>query len=157
MSEPSEQPVQTSGYEQRDVHAGGLLIFAIVFACAVALVLLAGFGLYRFVAASSPFANVSPNLQPQPAPPQPRLEPEPSNPRLPGADLERVQQEEASRVGPDAWKWLDADHKFARIPLSDAMDLAVDRGLPAALPPAPGQANLPQPPASAAHGPAGAP
>jgi hypothetical protein len=91
------------------------------------------------------------------APPEPRLEPEPSHDEMPGADLKAVEARERAMIGPDAWRWVDGSHQFARIPVQQAIDLAVARGLPNTLP-ATQPSSLPvMPPASAVHGPGGVP
>jgi len=91
------------------------------------------------------------------APPDPRLEPEPSRDVLPHVDLADVQSRERALIGGHAWNWADASHQFARIPLEQAMNLVVQGGLPETLP-ATQPSTLPvMPAASALHGPGGVP
>nr|AYC79938.1 hypothetical protein [uncultured bacterium] len=90
-------------------------------------------------------------------PPEPTLEPEPHHDILPRADLEEVRARQRALIGPAALGWVDANHKFARIPLDQAIDMAVSNGLPTSLPATQPSTQPFMPPASAIHGPGGKP
>ncbi len=49
---------------------------------------------------------------------------------LPHVDLAEVQAREQALIGEHAWGWVDSSHQFARIPVQQAMNLAVKQGLP---------------------------
>jgi hypothetical protein len=90
-------------------------------------------------------------------PPDPTLEPEPRHDILPRADLEEVRARQRALIGPGALGWVDANHKFARIPLDQAIDRAVNNGLPSSLPATQPTTRPFMPPASAMHAPGGKP
>jgi hypothetical protein len=88
-------------------------------------------------------------------PPDPRLEPEPSRDVLPRQDLLEVQARERSLL--NGHGWLDANHKFARIGLEQATEMAVERGVPLTLPAIGATTQQSTPLASSTHGPGGVP
>ncbi len=106
--------------------------------------------LQAFPAQSMAFPNAN-------VPPDPRLEPEPSHNVLPRGDLLENRAREQALIGPQAWSWVDSSHQFARIPLDQAMKLAVEHGLPDTLPATQPTTQQFMPPASALHGPGGVP
>ena len=90
-------------------------------------------------------------------PPAPGVQPEPARPELPAEELARVRSREAALVGREAHGWVDANHQFARVPLQQAMNVAVETGLPEKLPATQPSAGPFMAPASARHGPGGVP
>jgi hypothetical protein len=76
---------------------------------------------------------------------------------LPEADLAEVQAHEQLLIGDRAWGWSDSTHQFARIPIQEAMNLAVQHGLPNVLPATQPGSQPTGAPASALHGPGGIP
>jgi hypothetical protein len=160
MPETSPTPV---GHELRDAALLPILLFAICLAATVILFHWLAWRSLRFleyhedtqyIAAfpANPLLSKLPN-----DPPDPRLEPEPSHDQLPLIDLQSVRARESSLLGPHSWGYVDPAHRFARIPLQQAMDMVVDRGLPTVLPATQPSAPPGQPPASAVHGPGGIP
>jgi hypothetical protein len=106
----------------------------------------------RITFPANPIADAMPT-----APPDPRLQPEPSHDVLPEADLAEVQAHEQLLIGDRAWGWSDSTHQFARIPIQEAMNLAVQHGLPNVLPATQPGSQPTGAPASALHGPGGIP
>lgn len=151
------------GYEVRDARAPVLLFFGIGIVAVTAVCHLAAWDVLKWSAhreerenavafPASPLYNVIPTR-----PPEPTLEPEPHHDVLPRGDLEEVRARQRSIIGPDALGWADPDHRFARIPLDRAIDLAVNNGLPTTLPATQPTTQPFMPPASALHGPGGVP
>jgi hypothetical protein len=125
MDEPHDAPQphhETSDVDVRAVFAfgGGLIIVAI----AIHLVI---FGLFRFFSAREarqpppqfPLAVQDENR----LPPQPRLQ---TNPRQ---DLRDLRAKEDAIL--QSYGWIDKNNGVVRIPIQRAMELTVQRGLPA--------------------------
>jgi len=151
------------GHELSDAAPRPVLIFALSLLAALAAIQWIGWksliALQRHEDAqnqidfpANPLSAVMPDV-----PPDPRLEPEPSHDVLPLADLTDVKTREQALIGPNAWGWVDSSHQFARIPVQQAIDLAVRHGLPEFLPATQPSAPSSMPPASALHGPGGVP
>jgi len=62
-------------------------------------------------------------------PPEPRLQPEPPEWRTPREDLRDFRQQEDETLS--SYGWADKNAGAVRIPVSEAMKLTVQRGLPA--------------------------
>jgi hypothetical protein len=125
MAEHNGAP-QQPGFEPRDVNVRALskLAFALIAICTVALLALAG--LYRFFqsreAALQPPADTL-GANARGIPPEPRLQ------NTPIADLKQIRDSEDQILG--SYGWLDRDTGVIRIPVSRAMELLAQRGLPA--------------------------
>lgn len=165
MTHPTHNPPESSSakHETRDAGAGPLVLFAIALVVTLIIVHWVGWGAYRWLTGSTETENRQtferhPLSEAMPAvPPDPRLEPEPSRDALPRADLLEVQTRERALLGDQTWGWVDSTHQFARIPLAQATNLAVERGLPLTLPATQPSAPPSMPPASSLHGPGGVP
>ena len=113
------------GYEESDVNVGGIFVFAIGLLVTAVIVHLLVWMMFAYFAGREtrravrqfPLASQQPST-----PPSPRLQ---VNPR---EDLREL------RAGEDAvlnnYGWVDKDNGIARIPISEAMKLTVQRGLP---------------------------
>jgi hypothetical protein len=164
MEQPKHKSSEAAvGHELRDATPRPVFIFAVSLLAALAAVQWLGWKSLLFLQRhediknqadfpTHPLAAVMPSI-----PPDPRLEPEPSHDVLPLADLTRVKAREQALIGPGAWGWNDSSHQFARIPVQQAIDLAVENGLPNVLPASQPSAAPFMPPASAARGPGGVP
>jgi hypothetical protein len=114
-------------HEARDIDARLLVRFAaalIVVMVAVTLVLVALFRHFSVLAARSD----------PPAPPLPRYEaglsaPEPRLQTRPAQDLARLRAEEGAAL--NGYGWVDEQAGILHIPIGRAMELTVERGLPA--------------------------
>lgn len=145
------------GHEQKDASVKGLIIFIVCFVIGVAgihyitLKVWESLNVWQnrhdpFYGQTNPVAAVVDN-----APPEPRLEPSLWNPKTPEQDLQDVNQEQLEEL--HTWKWSDASHRFAQIPIETAMRLAVEQGIPLKLPATQPTAPPGLPNASAVHGP----
>jgi hypothetical protein len=158
-----ENPGANLGHELRDASPRPVLIFAIFLLVVLVFVHWLAFRSLRFLESredlqyradfpTNPLSQQMPGV-----PPDPRLEPEPSHDQLPIVDLQAVQSRQQSLIGSSAWGYVDPSRHFARIPIQQAIDMAVTSGLPDVLPATQPSAPPGQPPASAAHGPGGLP
>ena len=116
-----------SPYERRDVDVWVVGKFGIALAllCVVCLALL--FGLFRFFEARNggpkPRFEQSVGIDASKLPPEPRLE------ESPILDLQRMRAAEDQVL--NSYAWIDKQNGIVRIPIGQAMDLLVQRGLPA--------------------------
>ncbi|MGA2441197.1 MAG: hypothetical protein ABSH08_09565 [Tepidisphaeraceae bacterium] len=165
MEHPNPNPPESApmGHELRDAAPLPILIFAVSLVVTLVLVHLVARGALNLLQSNQdaadriafpthPLSGVMPTV-----PPEPRLEPEPSHDVLPRVDLVEVQARERALIGQHAWGWVDSSHQFVRIPIEQAMKLAVEHGLPNVLPATRPSTQPFMPPASALHGPGGVP
>ncbi len=126
------KPVNTNpGYEKRDVNTRGILYFVL----ALFLLLVASFlsmrSLFGYFSATQPLGPAaSPFTNSRALPPEPRLQVQPVE------DLNHVRQGQEELL--NTYGWVDRASGKVRIPIDRAMDLVIERGLPA-------RQNAPQP------------
>jgi hypothetical protein len=113
------------GHETRDANPRGLAFFGGCMAVVLFMVSLSMWLLFNFFAGhqklgppASPFAQG----QPMPAPDVPRLQ------VTPREDLERSLGQQSHTL--NSYAWVDQKSGVVRIPISRAMDLLLQRGLP---------------------------
>jgi hypothetical protein len=110
---------QSLGYEPRDTSPKGVLLFYVGLFSMIAIVLvIAGLIYSPFVEGSHP----SPAIQADQIPPAPRLE------VTPAQELWNVRAEENSIL--NTYGWENPKTGVVRIPISRAIDLLAERGLP---------------------------
>lgn len=130
MSKPTEHPGPPApggrGYETRDVNVGFLALVVV----GLFLITLVGMGVSwwfetaegkAFKAADQPPSPLADTLPTQP--PEPRLQ------VTPATDLKKVRAEEDAAL--HSYAWIDPQSGLVRIPIDRAIDLLVERGLPA--------------------------
>ncbi|HEX4797591.1 MAG TPA: hypothetical protein VH370_27605 [Humisphaera sp.] len=161
-SYPSPAERDGRGYEIRDARPRSLLMFAIYFVAGLVVVHLIGWTYLRSFLRDLALENRTVHAAPPVArfgivPPAPGVQPEPGQPLMPSEELAQVRSREAAMLGSNAQGWVDAEHRFTRIPLQRAIDLAVRDGLPEKLPATQPTTQPFMPPASAEHGPGGVP
>jgi len=125
MQQNTEHTPQTGpGYEQRDVNFRAAYIFAGTLAAVLIVVIFAMRGLFGYFSEAqtlgpppTPFKNV------RELPPAPRLQPDPK------LDLARTLEEQRQLL--DSYGWADQGTGKVRIPIDRAMDMLLERGLPA--------------------------
>jgi len=125
MNEPqATEPVHAS-YEANRVGSRPIFIFGAVLVVITAIILLAMGGLFwrfsRQAAKTDPRPPLLANTR-QP-PPAPRLQISPIQ------DLQTIQAAEAEILS--GYGWVDRANGVVRIPISRALDLLIERGLPA--------------------------
>jgi hypothetical protein len=165
MDHPTQNPSESTAprHEMSDAAPWPVLIFIVSLVATLMLVHLAGWGALQFLQRGAETDNrevfpVHPLAGTMRSnPPGPLLEPEPSRDVLPRVDLLEVREREQSLIGEHAWGWADSSHQFARIPVDQAINLAVEHGLPEVLPATQPSARPSALPASTLHGPGGVP
>jgi hypothetical protein len=123
-SEPRLQASIQAGRETRDVNVRGLLYLPaaiIVSAVVIYLLLWWLFGVYENQAIRQD-PMMSPLFDVEQRPPEPRLQ---ATPNRDFAEFRRQQEAWLSSYG-----WIDRQQKIVRIPVSQAMELLLERGLP---------------------------
>jgi hypothetical protein len=133
MNMETKRPVQippgvpidpAEGYEHRDADTGTLLKYGLGLVLVLAAVLLSMKWMFGYFAKSQPLGPpASPFENARVLPPEPRLQAKPR------ADLRDYCGEQMQKL--DADGWVDSDNGIVRIPIDRAMDLTVQRGLPA--------------------------
>jgi hypothetical protein len=114
------------GYETRDANIAGLLQFAFWMAVILAVTLVGikfSFNYFKKVEPMGEMASPMLKATDRMLPPSPRLQ---SQPHQELVDYCAAQQREVTTYG-----WVDQPSGVARIPIDRAMDLVLDRGLPA--------------------------
>jgi hypothetical protein len=121
----SPHATQSPGYERSDASPRGLIYFVLTIAAVLAVVSLFLIWLFKhyqkienpgsFVA--TPFEAV------QPLPPPPRIQPDPS------VDIRNYLQSQQNVL--NTYGWIDRQAGIVRMPIDRAMELVLERGLPA--------------------------
>jgi hypothetical protein len=140
MQADTEQhsPSGKTTYETRDVNVRGIVYFVAVLFIVLVFALISMrwlFGFYSETQALGP--GVTPFANSRTLPPEPRLQVHPE------ADLNRMREEQDEIL--NSYGWVDRANGKVRIPIDRAMDLLLQKGLPARQNP---PAQTPQPSAS---------
>lgn len=114
---------ETSGYEIRDIHVRGVVMATIALLVMIGVVLLAVGILLGLLGSLHPPLPPVTLVQPQATPAPPALW------IAPTANTQRYRQQENAILAES--KWLDDQKSVAHIPITQAMQLVVDEGLPA--------------------------
>jgi hypothetical protein len=138
---PPDEPASASpelaqsirrGHEQRDVKLRAVIIFAVALAVSAAIIQLGVWGLmemfHRENAASDPIA--SPFADEPSSPPEPRLQPSVAHDSQPDEDMAALRKRWLEEL--TSYASVEGDPQRAQIPIDRAMQILVDRGLPAA-------------------------
>jgi hypothetical protein len=139
------------GHEQTDAEIGPLVRFAVFLAVFTAIMAAVTVGFYRYLD-SRERAEKAPRYplaagESRPLPPPPRLQNQPFD------DVKGLRREEAKLL--DHYAWIDKNAGTVRIPVSRAIELLAERGLPHR--PAPADAPVPAPALPSATAPPAAP
>ena len=114
-------------HEESDVDIRGILTFAAVLIVFAAVVHLVIFVLFRFFEAQE--ARQGPPEFPLAVTQEQRLPPEPRLQTNPREDLREMRADEDQIL--TTYGWVDRNAGVVRIPIDEAMKLAIQRGLPA--------------------------
>jgi hypothetical protein len=111
-------------YEKRDVNVRVILIFVVVLFLVLAVTLVSMRGLFGYFSATQ---NLGPGASPfdnsRTLPPAPRLQVDPS------VDLDQVRQSQEEIL--NSYGWADKASGTVRVPIDRAMDMLIERKLPA--------------------------
>jgi hypothetical protein len=120
------QSSEAAGHELTDASLGGverfMIVTAVLLAASFALVWL----LYGMLASREAALDVRPS--PVVAREGDRLPPNPRLQTRPGDDLSAFRRSEAAAV--DTWAWVDKAGGVAQVPVSRAIEILAERGLP---------------------------
>lgn len=125
MADPHNPSTATPGYETRDADTGGVLKFLLVLGTALVVVSIVCYGLFRYYSshAQNQAATESPFADQRQLPLGPQLQ---VNPREDW--LKFREEQKKSLEAPPAWENQSAG--TVRVPIEEAMDLLVKKGLP---------------------------
>jgi hypothetical protein len=126
MSEHNTHDADQVGHEETDAEIGPLVRFAIFLAALTAVSAVLTIGLYRYldsreIAEKAPRYPLAAGVE-RPLPPAPRLQ------TYPFDDVKALRREEAMLL--DHYAWIDKNAGAVRIPVSRAIELLAERGLP---------------------------
>jgi hypothetical protein len=126
MSEHGTHDESYVGHETTDAEIAPLVRFAVFLAAITIAIAVATVGFYSFLDAREERANaprypLTAGVE-RPVPPAPRLQ------TYPFDDIKALRKEEAQLI--DHYGWVDKNAGTVRIPVTRAMDLLAERGLP---------------------------
>jgi hypothetical protein len=122
----TEHAAEPVGHEVTDVNLGGVYIFALGLFVTVLVVAVVAWMLFAYFSGRE--ARRSAPRYPLAAAQQDRLPPAPRLQVNPRDDLRQLRAREDELLG--SYGWMDRDRGVVRIPISEAMKLTVQRGLP---------------------------
>ena len=103
-----------------------LLTLGVLLVVAFAALLVTGLPRYFAQRQAALVEAPSPLAEPQPPPPEPHLQSDPA------AALERLRAQEDGRL--NGYGWVDRQKQVAHIPIDTAIDVLLEKGLPARRP-----------------------
>jgi hypothetical protein len=126
MSEHGTHDESYVGHETTDAEIGPLVRFAVFLAVITLAIAAATVGFYSFLDAreerqNAPRYPLAEGVE-RPKPPAPRLQ------TYPFDDIKALRKEEAQQI--DQYGWVDKNAGTVRIPVSRAIELLAERGLP---------------------------
>ncbi len=117
-------PDPSEDYEHRDADTGSLLKFGLGLLVVLIVVLFSMKWMFSYFAKSQPLGPpASPFENVRVLPPQPRLQVKP------GADLRSYCGDQMQKL--DTYGWVDPENGVVRIPIDRAIEVTIERGLPA--------------------------
>jgi hypothetical protein len=123
MDKPHGTPTNSPGYETRDASTGGVINFLVILAVILVATGLISWGMFRYFAsheqedrAASPFADT------RPLPFGPQLQ---VNPR---EDWLKYREEQQRNL--ETYSWVNREKGIVSVPIEQAMDILVRKGLP---------------------------
>lgn len=124
MDKPHNTPASTSGYETRDANAGGVFKFLVALGIVLVVASFVCWGLFRFFSAHdvSQAASDSPFADRRQVPLGPQLQ---VNPR---EDWLKFRDEQEKSL--ETYAWENRSAGTVRVPIEEAMELLVKKGLP---------------------------
>jgi hypothetical protein len=124
MDKPNNASATTPGYETRDANAGGAFKFLVALGIVLVVTGLVCWGLFRFFSAHdvNQAASDSPFADTRQLPLGPQLQ---VNPR---EDWLKFREEQEKSL--ETYAWENRSAGTVRVPIEEAMDLLVKKGLP---------------------------
>ncbi len=111
------------GHEKTDVNVKPIVVMTVLIAAACLIALLAMIPMFDYLERREAAADrpPSPLAEPNPLPPEPRLQVRPGN------DLDEYRERSIRQL--EKYQWIDPDARVVRIPIDRAIDLILERGL----------------------------
>lgn len=124
MDKPHPLPAGSPGYETRDADSSGVLKFLAILGSVVIAVSIVCYALFRYYTAheGNPPATESPFADVRQLPPAPRLQ------VYPREDWLKFREEQQKSL--ETLDWVNRSAGTARVPIEEAMDLLVKKGVP---------------------------
>jgi len=124
MDKPRNISVTSPGYETRDANAGGVFKFLAALGTVLLATALISWGLFRFFSAHDvdPAASTSPFADTRQLPLGPQLQ---VNPR---EDWLKFREEQEKSL--ETYAWENRTAGIVRVPIEEAMELLVKKGVP---------------------------
>jgi hypothetical protein len=124
MDKPHNVPASTPGYETRDANAGGVFKFLVALGIVLVVTCLVCWGLFRYFSAHAvdQAASDSPFADTRQLPLGPQLQ---VNPR---EDWLKFREEQEQAL--ETYAWENRSAGTVRVPIEEAMELLVKKGLP---------------------------
>ena len=124
MDKPHSTPATTPGYETRDADAGGVFKFLVALGIVLVVAALTCWGLFRYFSthAVNQAASDSPFADTRQLPLGPQLQ---VNPR---EDWLKFREEQEKSL--ETYAWENRSAGTVRVPIEEAMELLVKKGLP---------------------------
>jgi len=124
MDKPNNAPATTPGYESSDANAGGVFNFLVALGIVLVVTGLVCWGLFRFFSAhaANQAASESPFAETRQLPLGPQLQ---VNPR---EDWLKFREEQEKSL--ETYAWENRTAGTVRVPIEEAMELLVKKGVP---------------------------
>lgn len=123
MDKSHEPPATSPGYETRDANTGGVLNFLVILGLVLVASALISWGMFRYFAALDQEARPdSPFAETRPLPLGPQLQ------VTPRADWLKYREEQERSL--ESYSWVNRDTGIVRVPIEQAMDILLKKGLP---------------------------
>jgi hypothetical protein len=124
MDKPNNAPATTPGYETHDANAGGAFKFLVALGIVLVVAALTCWGLFRYFSAHAKdqAASESPFADTRQLPLGPQLQ---VNPR---EDWLKFREEQEKSL--ETYAWENRSTGIVRVPIEEAMELLVKKGLP---------------------------
>ena len=123
LDKPRDVPANSPGYETRDADARGVLTFLVILGLVLVATALISWGMFRYfdsedesIRATSPFADT------RPLPTGPQLQVRPRQ--------DWLEYREQQRQNLESYSWVNRDTGTVSIPIEEAMQILVKKGLP---------------------------
>jgi hypothetical protein len=136
VDKPKGLPINSPGYETKDANVGGAFNFLVILSAILLSTALLCWGLFRFLSSQDTAGrNVSPFAETRQLPPSPQLQ---VNPRQ-----EWVKYHEEQEHSLETYAWEDKTAGTVRVPIEQAMEILVKKGMPVQGEPVPAEKTPP--------------
>jgi len=139
MDKHHDAPATSPGYETRDANAGGVLNFLVILGIVLVATALVSWGMFRYLSARDQDAVASPFADTRPLPLGPQLQVTPRE--------DWLKYREAQQRNLENYSWVNREKGIVSVPIEQAMEILVKKGLPVQGQEPPAEAQKPAAPA----------